>query len=208
MLSCYRPKRSFGQGNIFAPVCHSVHRGGLIFLGGVPPNFRGGCWFLQIFFWGGSSKFSGGCLFLGGYSKFSGGFLQIFRGGSSKFSGGGSPPAYGQRSAGTHPTGMHSCNIDVFTLLCEEYTEGYFYRSQTKLGARQCFYSRVSFCSPGWGGEGGVLHPGGGCLWGRDCIKGGLGRSPPTEIHGILRITVNRRAVRILLECFLVCIRK
>ena len=28
----YRPKRSFGQGNIFTPVCHSVHRGG----GGVP----------------------------------------------------------------------------------------------------------------------------------------------------------------------------
>ena len=25
----YRPKRSFGQGNIFTPVCHSVHRGGL-----------------------------------------------------------------------------------------------------------------------------------------------------------------------------------
>ena len=23
----YRPKRSFGQGNIFTPVCHSVHRG-------------------------------------------------------------------------------------------------------------------------------------------------------------------------------------
>ena len=26
-LTCYRPKRSFGQGNIFTPVCHSVHRG-------------------------------------------------------------------------------------------------------------------------------------------------------------------------------------
>ena len=25
----YRPQRSCGQGNIFAPVCHSVHRGGL-----------------------------------------------------------------------------------------------------------------------------------------------------------------------------------
>ena len=24
----YRPKRSLGQGNIFTPVCHSVHRGG------------------------------------------------------------------------------------------------------------------------------------------------------------------------------------
>ena len=28
MTSGYRPKRSFGQGNIFTPVCHSVHRGG------------------------------------------------------------------------------------------------------------------------------------------------------------------------------------
>ena len=26
-MYCYRPKRSFGQGNIFTPVCHSVHRG-------------------------------------------------------------------------------------------------------------------------------------------------------------------------------------
>ena len=25
----YRPQRSCGQGNIFAPVCHSVHRGGV-----------------------------------------------------------------------------------------------------------------------------------------------------------------------------------
>ena len=27
-LYFYRPKRSFGQGNIFTPVCHSVHSGG------------------------------------------------------------------------------------------------------------------------------------------------------------------------------------
>ena len=26
---CYWPKQSFGQGNIFTPVCHSVHRGGV-----------------------------------------------------------------------------------------------------------------------------------------------------------------------------------
>ena len=33
-MSNYRPQRSCGQGNIFAPVCHSVHRcrGG----GGIP----------------------------------------------------------------------------------------------------------------------------------------------------------------------------
>ena len=41
---------------------------------------------------------------------------------------------------------------------------------------------------------GGGLHP------------GGLGRTPPppVEINGLLRDTVNKRAVRILLECFLV----
>ena len=31
----YRPQRSYGQGNIFTPVCHSVHRGGLCSRGGV-----------------------------------------------------------------------------------------------------------------------------------------------------------------------------
>ena len=128
----YRPKRSFGQGNIFTPVCHSVHRGGGcsrycsnlggcsricynfpgggIFVGGGSSKFWGG------FFWGGSSKFLGGGYFLGGPPNFGGyffgggyflgggGFLQIYFWG-----GGGSPPEYGQRSAGTHPTGMHSC---------------------------------------------------------------------------------------------------
>ena len=29
MQSCYWPQRSCAQGNIFAPVCHSVHRGGV-----------------------------------------------------------------------------------------------------------------------------------------------------------------------------------
>ena len=68
----YRPKRSFGQGNIFTSVCHSVQGGGRA----------------------GLSNFSGG----GGWG------VPNFSGG-----GGGSPPEYGQRSAGTHPTGMHSC---------------------------------------------------------------------------------------------------
>ena len=35
MLSCYHPQTKFGQGNIFASVCHSVHRGGVP--GQVPP---------------------------------------------------------------------------------------------------------------------------------------------------------------------------
>ena len=83
VLNYYRPKRSFGQGNIFTGVCDSVHRGGLV---------PGG-------------RVSG----LGG--------SPIFRGkGGLQFFGGGSPPEYGQRSAGTHPTGMHSCLWKV--LLC------------------------------------------------------------------------------------------
>ena len=70
----YRPKRSFGQGNIFTPVCHSVHRGGGV---GIPACLAG------------QSRRGVG--------------LQFFGGGVSK------TPEYGQRSAGTHPTGMHSC---------------------------------------------------------------------------------------------------
>ena len=30
MCNYYRPQRSCGQGNIFAPVCHSVHEGGCL----------------------------------------------------------------------------------------------------------------------------------------------------------------------------------
>ena len=63
-----------------------ISGGGIFFWwGGVPPNF-----------WG---VYLGGA----GSSKFSGGVPPNFRGG------GGSPPEYGQRSAGTHPTGMHHC---------------------------------------------------------------------------------------------------
>ena len=74
--------------------------GGCLFWGGIPPNFRGVC-----LFWGVPPNFyGGGVFFSGGSSKFSGG--------SSKFSGGGvSPSEYGQRSAGMHPTGMHSCFV-------------------------------------------------------------------------------------------------
>ena len=85
-FSNYRPKRSFGQGNIFTSICHSFcsqggggvsgpggcsskFSGGEVFLqifGGVLPNFRGGSGpggrFLQIS--GGSSKFSEGGVFL------------------------------------------------------------------------------------------------------------------------------------------------
>ena len=40
-LCFYRPQRSCGQGNIFTPVCHSVHRGGFLpqcMLGYQPPR--------------------------------------------------------------------------------------------------------------------------------------------------------------------------
>ena len=107
---------------IFLHVCVILFTGGGVLapnFGGVPaPNFRGeGGFLLQIFGGGACSKFSGGCLL----QIFGGGcLLQIFRGGAcSKFSGGGVPAPnfrgglqfseYGQRSAGTHPTGMHSC---------------------------------------------------------------------------------------------------
>ena len=56
----------------------------------------------------------GGCLLqiFGGVSapNFRGGVCSKFSGGvCSKFSGGLQFSEYGQRSAGTHPTGMHSC---------------------------------------------------------------------------------------------------
>ena len=87
----YRPKRSFGQGNIFTPVCHSFCSQG----GGVSaPNFRGGLNLGGVSapnFWG-----EGGCLlqiFFGGVSapNFRGGgcLLQFFGGGSApNFQGG------------------------------------------------------------------------------------------------------------------------
>ena len=75
-MICYRPKRSFGQGNVFTGVCDSVHGGGGVWSRGDPP------------IWGGSSNFLGGGLVPGGE------FLQFYRegGGSSNFGGG--PPIF------------------------------------------------------------------------------------------------------------------
>ena len=120
----YRPKRSFGQGNVFTGVCDSVHggrvwsrgvsnfsggspifQGGLQFFGGVSP-ILGGLQFWGVSNFSGVSNFGGSPIF--GVSNFSGG-LQFF-GGPPIFRGGALQPEYGQRSAGTHPTGMHSCN--------------------------------------------------------------------------------------------------
>ena len=124
----YQPKRSFGQGNILTSVCLST--GGYSsmpcrsVLGGYPSmpcrsvlgvsNFSGGVWSL-----GGGGRGRGSPIFQGvlqffggvspifwGVSNFSGG-LQFLRGAVSNFS------EYGQRSAGAHPTGMHSCVFEV-----------------------------------------------------------------------------------------------
>ena len=44
-------KRSLGQGNIFAPVCHSVHRGGGLVPGGPGGVWSGGVWSRRGAWW-------------------------------------------------------------------------------------------------------------------------------------------------------------
>ena len=78
-VGCSRFCSNFGGCSRF---CSNYFLGGR----GVPPNFRGGC----------SSKLSGGVP------------PNFQEGVPLNFWGGGSPPEYGQRSASTHPTGMHS----------------------------------------------------------------------------------------------------
>ena len=92
-----------GRNEVLAKVMF-LHVSVILLTGGGPaPNFRGGR--------GACSKFSGGGVpapNFGGVPapNFGGGVpAPNFRGGL-KFS------EYGQRSAGTHPTGMHSC-IDI-----------------------------------------------------------------------------------------------
>ena len=106
-----------------ASVIHSVHRGVYIFGGGIFSGgiFLGEYFFGGVFFWGGSFRgvfFLGGYIFRGGYffggDIFLGGRGGIFPGGFLQISGGGSPPEYGQHSAGTHPTGMHSCLLFLY----------------------------------------------------------------------------------------------
>ena len=53
----------------------------------------------------------------------------------------------------------------------------------------------------------GHLHPRGFCIQGRLHPRV-VGQIPPNEIYGILRDSVNKWAVCILLECFLVTVRK
>ena len=93
----YWPKRSFGQGNIFTRVCHSVHRGGSIWPGTPqdqvhpPPGTR------QVHT---------------PQTRYTPPPLQKQQ-----------TPEYSQRSAGTHPTGMHSC-INEYWRLCSNIWRG------------------------------------------------------------------------------------
>ena len=98
-------KQSCGQGNIFAPVCHSVHRGGLphCILGYTPPGPEVGTPREQASPWEQTPHWEQNVL------------------------GANTPPPrsryphptavhagrYGQQAGGTHPTGMQSCFIGV-----------------------------------------------------------------------------------------------
>ena len=83
----YRPKRSFGQGYVFTGVCDSVHRGG-----GACSKFSGGGWSGTPPSWHAPPPGS-----------------PPLAGTTPPRQAGTPPPGYGQCSAGTHPTGMHSC---------------------------------------------------------------------------------------------------
>ena len=81
-------KRSLGQGNIFAPVCHSVHGGGCLLPGGggvLAPGGSGP---------GGMHAQGGACF---------GGVLLA--------EGVPTSPRTATAAGGTHPTGMHSCGL-------------------------------------------------------------------------------------------------
>ena len=81
----YRPKRSFGQGNIFTTVCDSVHRGGVPYQSTPPPP---------------TSQVHPHPPEHTPLPQMS----QVHPPGANI------TPGYGQRSAGTHPTGIHSCH--------------------------------------------------------------------------------------------------
>ena len=217
----YRPQTKFGQGNIFAPVCHSVHRGeyqGRYPVGRYTPLQAGTPWV---------STPPGRYTPLGWYTTW-----QVHRPGRY-IPLAGTPAGrytpfqqcmlgYGQQADSTHPTGMHSC-LDYF--FCQKLYEN------EKIGLRggtiprppqihhwtrgKCFwylpltnevcdgYVFTSICHSVHG-EGGVciqegMHPGGVCIQG-----GGLHPGDGQTPHWILRDMVNERVVRILLECILI----
>ena len=93
----YRPQRSCGQGNIFTPVCHSVHREGSASVhGGIPPP-------------------PSGADTPPGTKHPPGADPPPPTGPSTPL--GKQTPAYGLRAAGTHPTGMHTCCFVYFANL-------------------------------------------------------------------------------------------
>ena len=121
-------KRSLGQGNIFAPVCHSVHRGGgmcgcswgvcVVLFGRVCGFIRGAC----VILFGGCAWFylGEGCVWFysGGMRGFiRGACMVLFGGACVVFSVFLDTMRYGQWAGGTHPTGIHSCfNVLFFWL--------------------------------------------------------------------------------------------
>ena len=90
-------KQSLGQGNIFTPVCHSVHRGGVPGPGGC---FVPGC----TCSWGVPGPW-GVCLLPRGVP------------GPRGMPGGDPPLRTATVAGGTHPTGKHSCWIGMRSLL-------------------------------------------------------------------------------------------
>ena len=127
----YRPQRSCGQGNIFTPVCHSVHGGG----GGSasvhagiptpqtrPPPGADTPWTrppppprtrppLDQTPLGADSP-------PGADTPREQTPLKKKTQGQTALPPGKQTPAYSLRAAGTHPTGMHSCDI----LICSQMT--------------------------------------------------------------------------------------
>ena len=91
-------KESFGQGNVFTPVCHSVHGGAGVRLP-------------QVTWWGSAYRRD---LSPDGLPR------------GKRWGGGGwaDPPSdtmgYGKCAGGTHPTGMHSCFI-FYEIITMEY---------------------------------------------------------------------------------------
>ena len=113
---CYRPQRSCDQGNIFTPVCYSVHGGGSASVhAGIPPPYPRSRPPRAVNPPGSRHPQS---------SQPS--WEQTPPGSRHPLGADPSPssrpplprkqtPAYGQWAAGTHPTGMHSC-LKLFLL--------------------------------------------------------------------------------------------
>ena len=79
----YRPQTKLREGNVFTPVCDSVHRGGCVSQHAMGVGFPACI----------TGRMTGGCLHQG----------VLCRPPQSDTTG------YGQRAGGTHPSGMHSC---------------------------------------------------------------------------------------------------